>query len=65
VLEGRPGVTRRVYPGTRHELHNEPVARQEVDDIVGWIRDRVSHMHAPAAAASAPTTQTQAAGAAV
>ena len=65
VLEGRPGVTRRVYPGTRHELHNEPVARQEVDDIVGWIRDRVSHMHARAAAASAPTTQTQAAGAAV
>jgi len=65
VLEGRPGVTRRVYPGTRHELHNEPVARQEVDDIVGWIRDRVSHMHAPAAAASAPTTQTQAAGVAV
>jgi alpha-beta hydrolase superfamily lysophospholipase len=53
VLEGRPGVTRRVYPATRHELHNEPVARQEVDDIVGWVRDRVSHMHAPAAATSA------------
>jgi len=54
-----------VTPATRHELHNEPVARQEVDDIVGWIRDRVSHMHAPAAAASAPTTQTHAAGVAV
>jgi acylglycerol lipase len=53
VLEGRPGVTRRLYPATRHELHNEPVARQEVDDIVGWVRDRVSHMHAPAAAATA------------
>ena len=50
VLEGRPGVTRRVYPETRHEVHNEPVARQEVGDIVGWVRDRVSHMHAPAAA---------------
>ena len=49
VLEGRAGVTRRVYPETRHEVHNEPVARQEVDDIVGWVRDRVSHMHAPAA----------------
>jgi alpha-beta hydrolase superfamily lysophospholipase len=48
-LEGRPGVTRRVYPDTRHELHNEPVARQEVDDIVGWVRDRVSHMHTPVA----------------
>lgn len=49
VLDDRPGVTRRVYPDTRHELHNEPVARQEVDDIVGWVRDRVSRMHAPAA----------------
>ena len=48
VLEGRPGVTRRLYPETRHELHNEPVARQEVDDIVGWVRDRVSHMHTSA-----------------
>jgi acylglycerol lipase len=45
-LEGRPGVTRRVYPDTRHELHNEPVGRSEVDDIVGWVRDRVSHMPA-------------------
>jgi hypothetical protein len=41
-------VSRRVYPGTRHELHNDSVARQEVDDIVGWVRDRVSHMHTPA-----------------
>ena len=49
VLEGRPGVTRRVYPGTRHELHNEPVGRQEVDDIVAWVRDRVSHRHTPVA----------------
>jgi alpha-beta hydrolase superfamily lysophospholipase len=50
VLDGRPGVTRRVYPETRHELHNEPVGRQEVDDIVGWVRDRVSHMPAPVVA---------------
>jgi acylglycerol lipase len=46
LLEGRPGVTRRVYPETRHELHNEPVGPREVDDIVGWVRDRVSHMPA-------------------
>ena len=46
VLEGRPGVTRRVYPDTRHELHNEPVGPREVDDIVVWVRDRVSHMPA-------------------
>ena len=49
VLEGRPAVTRRVYPGTRHEVHNEPVGRQEVDDIVDWVRDRVSHRHTPVA----------------
>jgi alpha-beta hydrolase superfamily lysophospholipase len=49
VLEGRPGVSRRVYPDTRHELHNEPVVAQEIDDIVGWVRDRVSHRHVPVA----------------
>lgn len=48
ALDGRPGVTRRVYPGTRHELHNEPVGPQVVGDIVGWIRDRISRMPAPA-----------------
>jgi acylglycerol lipase len=46
VLEGRPGVTRRLYPATRHELHNEPAGPSEVDDIVAWVRDRVSHMPA-------------------
>lgn len=51
VLEGRPGVTRRVYPGARHELHNEAVMAQEIDDIVGWVRDRVSHRHVPVALA--------------
>lgn len=49
VLDRRPGVTRRVYAETRHELHNEPVGRQVVDDIVDWIRDRVSHRHTPVA----------------
>lgn len=49
-LEGRPGVTRRVYPDTRHELHNEAVGRDEVGDIVGWVRDRVSHRRVPVGA---------------
>jgi alpha-beta hydrolase superfamily lysophospholipase len=48
ALEGRPGVTRRVYPGTLHELHNEPVGHQVIEDEIDWIRDRVSRMHAPA-----------------
>ena len=47
--EGRPGVTRLVYPGTRHELHNEPVAAQEIGDIVSWVRDKVSHRRVPLA----------------
>ncbi len=49
-LEGRPGVTRRVYPGFRHELHNEPDGPRVVNDVVAWIRERVSRL-APAAAA--------------
>jgi acylglycerol lipase len=47
-LEGHAGVTRKVYPGLRHELHNEPAGPQVVADIVDWIRDRVSRIHAPA-----------------
>jgi len=44
ALEGRPGVTRRVYPGLRHEVHNEPDGPQVVEDVIGWVRDRVSRM---------------------
>jgi acylglycerol lipase len=47
ALEGRPGVTRRVYPDVRHELHNEPVGRRVVADEISWIRDQVSQMHPP------------------
>lgn len=47
-LEGLPGVYRRVYPECRHELHNEPDGARVVNDEIGWIRERVSRMHAPA-----------------
>ena len=47
TLEGRHGVTRRVYPGVRHELHNEPAGPRVVADEIDWIRDQVSHMHPP------------------
>lgn len=46
-LEGRQGVTRRVYAGVRHELHNEPAGSRVVADEIDWIRDQVSHMHPP------------------
>jgi acylglycerol lipase len=47
TFEGRHSVTRRVYPGVRHELHNEPAGPQVVADEIDWIRDQVSHMHQP------------------
>jgi acylglycerol lipase len=41
-FEGRPGVKRKVYPGVRHELHNEPATAAGVlDDVVGWLREHV------------------------
>ena len=43
-FEGRRAVTRRVYPGVRHELHNEPESDEVLGDIVAWIRDRVGRM---------------------
>ena len=46
-LQGRPGVTRRVYPELRHELHNEPAGPRVIADEIDWIRDQVSHMHPP------------------
>jgi len=46
-LEGRPGVTRRIYAGVRHELHNEAAGRQVIADEIDWIRDQVSRMRAP------------------
>jgi len=41
VFEGRRGVTRRVYEGVRHELHNEPEQERVLGDVVAWIRDNV------------------------
>jgi len=32
------GVTRRVYPGLRHEVHNEPQGLSVLDDVIGWLR---------------------------
>jgi acylglycerol lipase len=35
-----PDVTRIVYPGFFHEIHNEPGWQRVVDDIVAWIKQR-------------------------
>ena len=37
ALEGRANVTRRVYPGLRHETHNEPTGLSVIDDTARWI----------------------------
>lgn len=36
-LEGKERVTRRVYPGMRHETHNELGGGQVIDDTAHWI----------------------------
>lgn len=36
-LDGRANVTRRVYPGLRHETHNEPSGSAVIGDTIGWI----------------------------
>ncbi len=40
-LGGIPGVERRVYPGLRHEILNEPEGPDIVVDIVEWISARI------------------------
>jgi len=37
-FEGRANVTRRIYPGLRHEPHNEPEGPQVIADVIDWIR---------------------------
>jgi alpha-beta hydrolase superfamily lysophospholipase len=37
-LEALPGVTRRTWPGLRHETHNEPEGREVIAAAVAWLR---------------------------
>lgn len=41
ALGSLPNVARRLYPGLRHELHNEPEGREVVSDVIEWLRSRV------------------------
>jgi alpha-beta hydrolase superfamily lysophospholipase len=36
-LEGRDNVTRRVYLGLRHEMHNEPESPAVIADTIAWL----------------------------
>jgi len=48
-LDGHAGLTRRVYPGLRHELHNEVAGPQVIEDELAWMRDRVSRLRSATA----------------
>ena len=48
VLGRQPGVTRRTYPGWRHETHNEPDSTV-VGDMVDWLRSKVAERAGPGA----------------
>lgn len=42
VLAGVDGVERRVFPGLRHEMHNEPDSDEVLGFITAWIKARLS-----------------------
>jgi len=50
ALEGKGNVTRRVWPGLRHECHNEPAQAEVLAEVVAWARAQL-----PAAAPQAPS----------
>ena len=41
-LEGRENVTRHVYAGLRHEMHNEPEAAAVIGDTINWIQGQLA-----------------------
>lgn len=45
-LAGRANVTRRVYPGLRHETHNEPSGASVIDDTIHWITGQLEQLAA-------------------
>ena len=40
-LAAVPGVERRVFPGLRHEMHNEPEQREVLAFVAAWLADRL------------------------
>jgi alpha-beta hydrolase superfamily lysophospholipase len=41
ALVGRGDVTRRVFPGLRHECHNEPEWHEVLDAMLAWLHGRL------------------------
>lgn len=40
-LAASPSVFRKLYPGLRHELHNEPEGGQVIGDVLDWIQAKL------------------------
>ena len=36
------GVKRRVFPGLRHEMHNEPEHKEILGFVSRWLKERLS-----------------------
>ena len=51
-LAAIPGVTRRVYDGVRHELHNDLEGPAIMADVIGWLDARLADGAAGVAAAA-------------
>jgi alpha-beta hydrolase superfamily lysophospholipase len=51
-LTNVPGVTRVVYDGLRHEVHNEPEWESVIEDVLAWLRQ-----HLPATTPKVPRTR--------
>jgi acylglycerol lipase len=45
LFAGAPGVTRRTYPGLRHESHNEPEGQAVIADAVTWLHSVLPSSH--------------------
>ncbi len=43
-LAGVEGVDRRVFPGLRHEMHNEPESVEVLQFVAGWVDDRLKEL---------------------
>jgi alpha-beta hydrolase superfamily lysophospholipase len=44
LLEGAPSVERRLFPGLRHELHQEPEGPTVVRGVIDWLRATAGQM---------------------
>jgi alpha-beta hydrolase superfamily lysophospholipase len=45
VFASAPEVTRRTYPGLRHESHNEPEGEAVIADVIAWLRSVLESDH--------------------